>query len=103
MASVVAMLATLVPTASAAPPPAGKPTADKAIFFGSDGMRPDLMRAYAAEGAMPTYAELLAAGVAGENGLQQGFPPNTGVGWYTLATGTWPASTARPTHVQPDG
>jgi 2',3'-cyclic-nucleotide 2'-phosphodiesterase (5'-nucleotidase family) len=22
--------------------------------------------------------------------MKQGFPPNTGVGWYTLATGTWP-------------
>ena len=21
---------------------------------------------------------------------KQAFPPNTGVGWYTLATGTWP-------------
>ena len=26
----------------------------------------------------------------GDNGLLQGFPPNTGVGWDTLATGTWP-------------
>ena len=25
-----------------------------------------------------------------QNGLKQAFPPNTGVGWYTLATGTWP-------------
>src|SRR5215475_2073054 len=23
--------------------------------------------------------------------LVQAFPPNTGVGWYTLATGTWPS------------
>lgn len=66
------------------------PLTSKAIFFGSDGMRPDLMERYAAEGAMPTYAELLASGVRGENGLVQAFPPNTGVGWYTLATGTYP-------------
>ena len=39
---------------------------------------------------MPTMAELMADGVKGQNGLLQGFPPNTGVGWYTLATGTWP-------------
>ena len=38
-----------------------------------------------------------AQGVKGQNGLLQGFPPNTGVGWYTLSTGTWPASTARRT------
>lgn len=62
----------------------------KAIFFSADGMRPDLMERYASEGAMPTYAALMAAGVRGENGMVQAFPPNTGTGWYTLATGTWP-------------
>ncbi|MBM4423940.1 MAG: alkaline phosphatase family protein [Chloroflexi bacterium] len=62
----------------------------KVIFFVSDGMRPDLMERYADEGLMPTYAELVHDGVHGDNGLLQGFPPNTGVGWYTLATGTWP-------------
>src|SRR6266540_3389505 len=56
--------------ASAAP----KPSSDKVVLFSSDGMRPDLV----------------ANGVEGANGLEQGFPPNTGVGWYTLATGTWP-------------
>jgi len=63
----------------------------RTILFASDGMRPDLMQKYASEGAMPTYASLMAQGVIGENGLQQGFPPNTGVGWYNLATGTWPS------------
>ena len=67
------------------------PLASKVIFFASDGMRPDLMEKYASEGAMPTYAALMAAGVRGDNGMTQGFPPNTGVGWYTLATGTWPS------------
>jgi 2',3'-cyclic-nucleotide 2'-phosphodiesterase (5'-nucleotidase family) len=64
---------------------------NKAILFGSDGMRQDLMHKYVGQGAMPTYADLLADGVEGDNGLLQGFPPNTGVGWYTLATGTWPS------------
>jgi hypothetical protein len=32
----------------------------------------------------------MASGVKGANGLLQGFPPNTGVGWYTLASGAWP-------------
>ena len=32
----------------------------------------------------------MAQGVKGENGLVQAFPPNTGAGWYTLATGTYP-------------
>ena len=71
-------------------PPAGTPHTDKVIFFASDGMRPDLMEQYAAEGLMPTYADLMAKGVRGDNGLLQGFPPNTGVGWYTLATGAYP-------------
>jgi hypothetical protein len=39
---------------------------------------------------MPTYASLMQAGVRGDNGMVQAFPPNTGVGWYTLATGTYP-------------
>src|SRR4026209_2982452 len=64
--------------------------AERAIFFASDGMRPDLMEKYAAQGSMPTYASLMANGVRGSNGLTQAFPPNTGVGWYTLATGTYP-------------
>ena len=70
--------------------PANAALTNKAIFFASDGMRPDLVDKYAGEGLMPTYANLMATGVKGDNGLLQGFPPNTGVGWYTLATGTWP-------------
>ena len=35
--------------------------------------------------------QLMARGVKGVNGLVQAFPPNTGVGWYTLATGTYPS------------
>ena len=89
--TVVALLMSLAPAASAAKPPDVKPSADKAIFFASDGMRPDLMEAYAARGLMPTYANLMANGVRGVNGMVQAFPPNTGVGWYTLATGTYPS------------
>lgn len=62
----------------------------RGLLFGADGMRPDLVARYAGEGAMPTFRELLRRGAVGDNGLTQGFPPNTGVGWYTLATGTWP-------------
>jgi 2',3'-cyclic-nucleotide 2'-phosphodiesterase (5'-nucleotidase family)/predicted AlkP superfamily phosphohydrolase/phosphomutase len=65
---------------------------EKAILFASDGMRPDLMERYAGQGLMPTYAGLMRDGVRGANGLLQAFPPNTGVGWHTLATGSWPAS-----------
>ena len=67
------------------------PLAEKAIFFAADGMRPDIMERYSAMGLMPTYAGLMRNGVRGQNGLVQAFPPNTGVGWYTLATGTYPS------------
>lgn len=72
------------------PPPATKPSAEKVVFFASDGMRPDLMEKYTAAGFMPTYKNLMQQGVRGDNGLVQAFPPNTGVGWATLATGTYP-------------
>ena len=90
--SVIALLFSLVAApVAAAPPPSGKPSTNKAILYSSDGMRPDLMEAYAAQGLMPTYANLMANGVRGDNGMLQAFPPNTGVGWYTMATGTWPS------------
>jgi predicted AlkP superfamily phosphohydrolase/phosphomutase len=59
-------------------------------MFASDGMRPDLMERYSRKGVMPTFKDLRRQGVEGRNGLLQGCPPNTGVGWATLATGTWP-------------
>ena len=70
--------------------PDGGPTGTPVIFFAADGMRPDLVDKYAKQGAMPTMRQLMNTGLKGQNGLLQGFPPNTGVGWYTLSTGTWP-------------
>jgi 2',3'-cyclic-nucleotide 2'-phosphodiesterase (5'-nucleotidase family)/predicted AlkP superfamily phosphohydrolase/phosphomutase len=67
------------------------PLTNKVIMFASDGMRPDLVDKYAGQGQMPTMAGLMANGVKGQNGLLQGFPPNTGVGWATLATGAYPS------------
>ena len=91
----LAALATLVFAAPSAghgkhKKPAG-PLTKKAIMFASDGMRPDLMERYVHKGLMPTYKDLIKHGVIGRNGLKQGFPPNTGVGWYTMATGTYPS------------
>jgi 2',3'-cyclic-nucleotide 2'-phosphodiesterase (5'-nucleotidase family) len=71
--------------------PGPLPQAKKVLFFAADGMRPDYMERYARKGVMPTYRELMKRGVRGRNGLKQAFPPNTGVGWATLATGAWPA------------
>jgi 2',3'-cyclic-nucleotide 2'-phosphodiesterase (5'-nucleotidase family) len=86
----VLVLPLLPPMDSALAAKPVKPEASRVILFSSDGMRPDLMNRYAGAGFMPTYSQLLAAGVQGDNGMTQGFPPNTGVGWYTMATGTWP-------------
>src|SRR6266508_3622677 len=76
--------------AGAAKQATGVGSASKVVLYSSDGMRPDLMAKYADAGAMPTYAALRRAGVEGQNGMLQAFPPNTGVGWYTVATGTYP-------------
>ncbi|MCA0295484.1 MAG: 5'-nucleotidase C-terminal domain-containing protein [Actinobacteria bacterium] len=73
--------------------PAAKPspTNGKAVFFAADGMRQDLVEKYASQGRMPTMRTLLRTGVkASGNGLLTQAPPNTGAGWYTLATGAWP-------------
>lgn len=67
------------------------PPVDRVVMFASDGMRPDLMERYAKAGLMPTYKKLMKDGTTGKNGMVQAFPPNTGVGWYTMATGTYPS------------
>ncbi len=67
------------------------PNSEKAIFFVSDGLRQDLAEAYAAQGVMPTLEKLLRSGAkAADGGLLTQAPPNTGAGWYSLATGAWP-------------
>jgi Type I phosphodiesterase / nucleotide pyrophosphatase len=90
-AMLVCLLALVVSLgASSASGKRSEASTDKVILFASDGMRPDLMEEYARHGSMPTYKALMHDGVRGHNGLVQGFPPNTGVGWATLATGAWP-------------
>ena len=65
---------------------------DNAVFFASDGMRQDLVAKYAGQGVMPTMKEFLKKGTSAANGgLLTQAPPNTGAGWYSLATGAWPA------------
>jgi 2',3'-cyclic-nucleotide 2'-phosphodiesterase (5'-nucleotidase family)/predicted AlkP superfamily phosphohydrolase/phosphomutase len=85
----LALLASLLqlagPGAEAAPPP----HADQVILFSADGMRQDLIHDFRDD--LDTFDSLLDDGVqASDDGMLQGFPPNTGVGWATIATGTWP-------------
>jgi 2',3'-cyclic-nucleotide 2'-phosphodiesterase (5'-nucleotidase family)/predicted AlkP superfamily phosphohydrolase/phosphomutase len=93
--ALAALLFSAAPGGPAKPPTAGPKSAvgsaGRAVIFASDGMRPDLMKRYASEGVMPTYSALMQAGVTGDNGMTQAFPPNTGVGWFTMATGAYPA------------
>ena len=64
---------------------------DKAVFFASDGLRQDLVEKYADKGLMPTMASFLRKGTRAKgDGMLTQAPPNTGAGWYTLATGAWP-------------
>jgi 2',3'-cyclic-nucleotide 2'-phosphodiesterase (5'-nucleotidase family)/predicted AlkP superfamily pyrophosphatase or phosphodiesterase len=70
---------------------AAKAPTDKAVFFASDGLRQDLVQKYAGQGVMPTMADFLKKGASATGGgLLTQAPPNTGAGWYTLATGAWP-------------
>ena len=91
--TIVTLLAGAVaaPVAAAPPPGKGEPTAGKAVFFTSDGLRQDLVAKYAAIGVMPTMGSFLKNGTSATgNGMLTQAPPNTGAGWYTLATGAWP-------------
>ncbi len=73
-----------------AAPAALKADKEKVIFFAADGMRQDLAETYAGQGMMPAIAKLLRSGAkAADGGLLTQAPPNTGAGWYSLATGAW--------------
>jgi len=65
---------------------------DKLLFYASDGLRQDAVERYASGGAdVPGFRDLLKHGAhASGNGLLTQAPPNTGAGWFTLATGAWP-------------
>ena len=68
-----------------------KAPTDTAVFFAADGLRQDIVARYAAKGLLPTMTSFLRKGTAAQrNGLLTQAPPNTGAGWYSLATGAWP-------------
>ncbi|HEX7975565.1 MAG TPA: 5'-nucleotidase C-terminal domain-containing protein [Anaerolineales bacterium] len=82
------------PLSGAAAPASGAPQAQKVLFFTADGMRQDLVDKYAAQGMLMGLGEAYKLSVkAADNGLLTQAPPNTGAGWYSLATGAWPAVT----------
>ena len=94
LAAVIAAMITVFATAggsATAATEADKPLADKVVLFAADGMRRTSWTSTPTRASMAEMEDLMDDGVKGQNGLLQGFPPNTGVGWYTLATGTWPS------------
>ena len=65
---------------------------DKFLFFASDGLMQQSVEKYSDQGVTPGFRELLRHGArASDHGLLTQAPPNTGAGWFTLATGAWPA------------
>src|SRR5688572_6453258 len=77
--------------AAPAKAPAAAPGKDKVIFFASDGLRQDMVEDFTGQGLMPAMEKLLRSGaIAADDGLLTQAPPNTGSGWYSLATGAWP-------------
>jgi 2',3'-cyclic-nucleotide 2'-phosphodiesterase (5'-nucleotidase family) len=92
---ILVVLAALLSLAAAPVAPAGRSSrlaADPVIFFAADGMRQDLVAGYASQGLLPEMSRLLQTGAsAADGGLLTQAPANTGAGWYTLATGAWPA------------
>jgi 2',3'-cyclic-nucleotide 2'-phosphodiesterase (5'-nucleotidase family) len=68
----------------------------KLLFFASDGLVQDTVEEFAKErgNIVPGFRELVRRGArVKDNGLLTQSPPNTGAGWYTLATGAWPGTT----------
>ncbi len=87
--AVLALVGSAVAVPAAAYEPA--PGVSGAVFFAADGLRQDIVAKYASQGRLPTMASFLKGGArAADDGLLTEAPPNTGAGWYSLATGAWP-------------
>ncbi len=91
------LLAALAVLAAASTGPAattgaiGSGSTDPVIFFAADGLRQDAVEAYAGQHLLRNMSRLLRNGAkAADGGLLTQAPPNTGAGWYSLATGAWP-------------
>jgi 2',3'-cyclic-nucleotide 2'-phosphodiesterase (5'-nucleotidase family) len=64
---------------------------DDFLFFAADGMMQNSIERYAKQGVVPGFRQMLRHGArASGKGLLTQSPPNTGAGWFTLATGAWP-------------
>ena len=97
--------------------PDGTPIAEAdtpVVLFAADGMRPDLVETYAADGSLPTIAGLLADGVSGDNGMLQGehrlppllknlpYEPSVRAPCLLRAPGLRPSVISQPVHMTVD-
>lgn len=76
--------------AQEATPIAGEAAGAPVLLMAAPGMSADLVTTFAAEGALPAFAALLAEGASAEGGLASPFPATPGTSLATLLTGTWP-------------
>ena len=73
------------------------PSSDGVVFLVADGLRQDLVREWSSRRSLPALRKLSRRGAsAAEGGLLTQAPASSGAGWYTLATGAWPAVTGSP-------
>jgi hypothetical protein len=89
---VAALLGAMLTVATRTNPAAAAKPKQPVLLFVADGMRQDIIARYAAEkNGVPTLARLLKDGAsATDGGMRTQAPPNTGSGWFTIATGAWP-------------
>ena len=89
---VAALLGALLTVATRTNPAAAAKPKQPVLLFVADGMRQDIVARYAAEkNGVPTLARMLKDGAsATDGGMRTQAPPNTGSGWFTIATGAWP-------------
>ncbi|MGH9116870.1 MAG: 5'-nucleotidase C-terminal domain-containing protein [Acidimicrobiales bacterium] len=87
----LAVLAALLTPAAAQGAPSAQSDASRVLLYASDGLRQDIVQRYADDGGVPGFASLLERGASGAGGgMLAAAPPNTGAGWYTMASGAWP-------------
>ncbi len=63
----------------------------KVLVIGLDGVPLDLIKAWAAEGKLPTFRKLMEEGAVGQ--LKSTIPPTSGPSWSTFMTGKNPGKT----------
>lgn len=91
----VLTIATVAPVSAAPVGPKDRGAKDRGgdptLLFAADGMRQDLIQRYVDDHRLRGFADMLRHGVsARDGGMLTQAPPNTGAGWYTMATGAWP-------------